>query len=67
MGSFSIWHWFIFLILPSLLLVFLIVPAWRIVSRAGFSGVWSLLLFVPFVNFVMLWVFAFVRWPRDGE
>jgi hypothetical protein len=63
MGSFSIWHWFVLLFFG----VFWIVPIWRIVSRAGFSGIWSLLLFVPFVNFVMLWVFAFARWPRDRE
>ncbi len=46
----------------------LLIPAWRIVSRAGFPGVLSLLLLIPLVNLVMIWVFAFVRWPsqRNG-
>jgi len=40
-----------------------IVPAWRIVSKAGFPGALSLLMLVPLVNIVLLWVFAFVEWP----
>lgn len=61
MGSFSIWHWLCLLIF----LAIYIVPLWRIVSKAGFSGAWSLLTFVPLINVVMLWVFAFARWPRE--
>ncbi len=36
----------------------------RIVCKAGFSRWWALLSFVPLVNLVMVWVFAFARWPR---
>ncbi len=57
MAGFSLWHW--------LILVVFIVPMWRIVSRAGFHGAWSLLMVVPLLNLVLLWVFAFMRWPRD--
>lgn len=42
----------------------------RILGRAGFSPLWALVMLVPIVNLVMLWVFAFVRWPavdRTGE
>ena len=61
MGAFSIWHWLIiFFIFSSY-----IVPTWRIVSKAGFSGAWSLLSFVPVLNLIMLWVFAFSTWPRE--
>lgn len=35
----------------------------RIIRRAGFSGWWILVMFVPVVNLIMLWVFAFVEWP----
>lgn len=59
MGSFSIAHWFIVLLWAAIF----IVPAWRIVSRAGFPGALSLLLLIPIVNLVIIWVFAFVRWP----
>lgn len=59
MGSLSIWHWLIVLIY----LFIFIVPAWRIASKAGFSGAWSLLMIVPLVNLILIWIFAFVRWP----
>jgi hypothetical protein len=60
MGFDSVWHW----LLVIVLLTFYI-PAWRIVSKAGFHGALSLLLLVPLVNIVMLWVFAFVPWPVE--
>lgn len=59
MGSFSIWHWMILFIL----LCTWIVPGWVIVKKAGFSPAWALFGFIPIVNFIMLWVFAFARWP----
>jgi hypothetical protein len=61
MGSFSIWHWLIILIYVAII----IVPCWRIVSKAGYPGAWSLLALVPLVNVILLWVFAFVRWPIE--
>jgi len=41
----------------------LLYPYIRIVRRAGYSGWWSLIMFVPIVNIIMLWVFAFAKWP----
>lgn len=41
-----------------------IVPIWKIVSKAGYSGAWSLLMIIPVLNVIMLWVFAFSRWPN---
>lgn len=35
----------------------------RIIRKAGYSWWWSLLLLIPVVNIVMVWVFAFARWP----
>jgi hypothetical protein len=61
MGSFSIWHWLIVLFW----LAIFIVPAWRIVSKAGFPGALSLLTLVPVVNIVLIWVFAFIKWPVE--
>ncbi len=46
-------------------LVVAIVPYWKIWSRSGHSGWWSLLMLVPVVNIVMLWVVAFKRWPAE--
>lgn len=62
MGFDSVWYWMVFF---SLFVFY--VPAWRIVSKAGFPGVLSLLLLVPVLNIVMLWVFAFVRWPVERD
>ena len=35
----------------------------RILNRAGFSRWWLLTQFVPILNLIMLWVFAFADWP----
>ena len=40
----------------------LVVPYWRIFSRAGFPGALSLLMIVPFVNLIVLYYVAFARW-----
>ena len=61
MGSFSIWHWIIILFYTTII----VVPCWRIVRKAGYSGAWSLFAFVPLVNLILLWEFAFVRWLNE--
>jgi hypothetical protein len=65
MGAFSIWHWLFFLIAA----VIFVYPVCRIVGKAGYSPAWGLLWFVPLVNLVMLWIFAFAEWPvqRRGQ
>ena len=40
-----------------------IIPFWKILSKAGYPGVLSLLWLVPVFNVVALWIFAFVDWP----
>jgi uncharacterized membrane protein YhaH (DUF805 family) len=58
MTEYSPIHWLIVLIIVGLL-----VPIYRILQRVGFSGWWCLLFFVPFGNFIGLWILAFKRWP----
>jgi len=43
------------------------VPVSRILRRLGFSGWWTILAFIPWINVIGLWVIAFVRWPKDRE
>jgi hypothetical protein len=43
------------------------VPVMQILKRTGFSRAWVLILFVPLVNLVFLWIYAFKRWPVEGE
>jgi hypothetical protein len=46
-------------------LVVFIIPAWRITAKAGFPGALSLLLLIPLLNIVLIWIFAFSRWPIE--
>jgi hypothetical protein len=46
-------------------LIIAVIPFWRIVSKAGYNGAWALLMFIPFVNLIMLYVFAFNTWPTE--
>ncbi len=53
----------IFVVLSALIFLIFLVPLAKIISKAGYSGWWCLIWFVPIGNFVMLWVFAFADWP----
>ena len=45
----------------------LIIPTWRICTRAGFSGALSLIHLVPVIgSFIVMAVLAFSDWPK-GE
>ena len=45
--------------------VLVIVPVWKICTKAGYSGWLSLLALVPLVNLVMLYILAFSEWPLE--
>jgi len=59
MGAFSLVHW----ILVIVALVSAVIPPVKILMKAGYSGWWCLIGFVPIVNIIMLWVFAYADWP----
>ena len=63
MGGLSIWHILIVLIV----LAIMIIPAARILRRAGYSPWLGLLYAVPLVSWVLLWVFAYSRWPNFDD
>lgn len=54
--------YFIFLII---ILVVTLVINWRIVSKAGYPGWYSLGMLIPLVNLILLIMFAFVEWPVE--
>jgi hypothetical protein len=58
------WHWVMPLGMPLLLIIIVAVPVANILHRAGRSRWWTILAFVPLVNLIGLWVFAFTRWPN---
>jgi len=50
-----------------LMLVLTIVIWWKIFSKAGYSGAMALLMLIPIVNFIMMLVLAFGKWPIHRE
>lgn len=51
-------------LIPILIILALaVIPYWKIWSRTGHSGAWSLLMLVPIANLISLWVLAFKKWP----
>ncbi|HVW50499.1 MAG TPA: hypothetical protein VHC91_08860 [Trinickia sp.] len=59
MNSMGLWSWLVVLVICLAMLY----PYVRIIRRTGHSGWWLITMFVPILNVIMLWVFAFVKWP----
>ena len=56
-----------FAVVHVLVALVLIIPTWRICTRAGFSGALSLFHLVPLIGpFIVMAVLAFSDWP-NGE
>lgn len=58
------------LVLLSFSLAYLVLSIWAhwtIARRAGYSGCLSLLLLVPCINLIAIVLFAFCRWPIQGN
>jgi len=51
---------FVLVIVASAIL--LITPFWMIFKKAGFAPALSVLMMVPFVNFVLIYIVAFSKW-----
>jgi hypothetical protein len=54
-------------IMGVLLIILFGVPIARVIRRSGHSRWWTVVAFLPFLNLVGLWVFAFVRWPTTEK
>ncbi len=52
-------HWLWMLAWIALILP----PFWKMFGKAGFSPWLALLVLIPVVNLVVLYTFAFSRWP----
>ena len=62
MFSFGIWYLIAFVVLVLVIWAFVAIFG-RIVNRAGYSRWWLLTMFLPVLNLIMLWIFAFADWP----
>lgn len=54
--------------LPELIILVIIgcittLPFWKIFSKAGYSGWWSLIMLIPIVSLLGLFFLAFSEWP----
>lgn len=45
--------------------ILVVVPAWRICVKAGYSGWLSLLVLVPIANLLLLYFLGFAEWPLE--
>jgi hypothetical protein len=50
-------------LLIIIILLSTLIPLQQILHRAGHSRWWVLVWFIPVVNWIALWVFAYTRWP----
>jgi len=59
---------FLWLLIAGLIIV---LPFWKIFTKAGFPGALAILVLVPFVQILMIFFLAFAEWPalkgRGGE
>lgn len=69
MGSFSVFHWVILLVVWAAWMI----PLNAILGRIGWSRAWALVALFPPMAMVLLWCIAFGRWNsadidslRDG-
>ena len=51
------------MLILSIVGAILVLVGGMVVVRAGRAPFWSLLLLVPYVQFIAIWVFAFIGWP----
>jgi hypothetical protein len=46
-----------------LLILLVVIPLWKICTKAGYPGILSLVTLIPVLNFIMLYFLAFSDWP----
>ncbi len=51
------------LLIVFVIAILLIVPYWKIFSKAGFSGWLSLTMLIPLINLLVPYYLAFAAWP----
>ena len=54
------------LVVIALVLLVIILPYWKIFSKAGFPGWLGLLMATP-LNVILLFYLAFAKWPLERE
>jgi hypothetical protein len=53
-----------FVLLPLFIVgIIIVLPFWKIFTKAGFPGPLSILMLIPFVQILMIFFLAFAEWP----
>lgn len=45
----------------------LVIPFWRLCTRAGYPGPLGLLILIPLVNLAFIYFLAFSQWPAQKQ
>lgn len=45
--------------------ILLVIPFWKLATRAGYPGPLGLLVLIPLVNLVFIYFLAFSEWPAE--
>ena len=64
----AIFHGFflVFLLVGLVLqIVFVVIPAFMILKKMGYSGWWSLITYLPLGKTIGLWILATATWPVE--
>jgi hypothetical protein len=51
----------------TLVVVVVLVPAFRIARKLGYPSPLAVVVFIPFANLIILWLLAFIEWPIERE
>ena len=51
------------LLVIGIIFIFVVFPVWKICEKAGFPGWYSLAVFFPMLNLLLLYYLAFASWP----
>ena len=63
MFNFGPQEMFVLMLTASFLGVLVLLPWFKICTKAGFSGWWCLIFVVPLVNILAIFYLAFAEWP----
>ena len=59
MDGFGLWQFLV----AIFWIVAVAVPVVKILQRTGLSPWWAILVFIPLLNLLAIWLFAYARWP----
>ncbi len=54
----------IFFFLLPIFILFILWLGSKILEKAGLDRKWVFCLLIPVINIIMIWVFAFTKWPN---